>query len=119
MTQKKTLGIVAGLNRRAAMEVKTQLLALGDDDLSVVMTEDNFKIDPDPVFAVSDRKIFIFNESELLAEMGADLILVPDFKCGSYIHEIQREIQTPILDMKSALMSQMGTEMPPAMHQLA
>lgn len=112
MTQKKTLGIVAGLNRRAAMEVKTQLLALGDDDLSVVMTEDNFKIDPDPVFAVSDRKIFIFNESELLAEMGADLILVPDFKCGSYIHEIQREIQTPILDMKSALMSQMGTEMP-------
>ena len=62
MTQKKTLGIVAGLNRRAAMEVKTQLLALGDDDLSVVMTEDNFKIDPDPVFAVSDRKIFIFND---------------------------------------------------------
>lgn len=112
MAQNKTIGIVAGLNRRAATEVKTQLLALGGDDLSVVMTEDNFKIDPDPTFAVSDRKIFIFNEAELLAEMGVDLILVPDFKCGSYIHEIQREIQTPILDMKSALMAQMGEEMP-------
>ena len=112
MSQKKTIGIVAGLNRRAAMEVKTELLSLGDDDLSIVMTEDNFKIDPDPVFAVSDRKIFIFNEAELLAEMGADLILVPDFKCGSYIHEIQREIQTPILDMKEALMSQMGEKVP-------
>ena len=112
MSQKKTLGIVAGLNRRAAMEVKTRLLALGDDDVSVIMTEDNFKIDPNPVFAVSDRKIFIFNEAELLAEMGADLILVPDFKCGSYIHEIQREIQTPILDMKAALMSQMGEKAP-------
>lgn len=112
MSQKRTIGIVAGLNRRAAMEVKTQLLALCDDDVSVVMTEDNFKIDPDPVFAVSDRKIFIFNEAELLAEMGVDLILVPDFKCGSYIHEIQREIQTPILDMKTALMSQMGEKMP-------
>lgn len=103
---------MAGLNRRAAMEVKTELLSLGDDDLSIVMTEDNFKIDPDPVFAVSDRKIFIFNEAELLAEMGVDLILVPDFKCGSYIHEIQREIQTPILDMKEALMSQMGEKVP-------
>lgn len=112
MSQKKTIGIVAGLNRRAAMEVKTQLLALCDDDVSIVMTEDSFKIDPDPVFAVSDRKIFIFNEAELLAEMGVDLILVPDFKCGSYIHEIQREIQTPILDMKTALMSQMGEKMP-------
>lgn len=112
MSQKKTIGIVAGLNRRAAMEVKTQLLSLGDDELSIVMTEDNFKIDPDPVFAVSDRKIFIFNEAELLAEMGVDLILVPDFKCGSYIHEIQREIQTPILDMKQALMSQMGEKVP-------
>ena len=112
MSQKKTIGIVAGLNRRAAMEVKTELLSLGDDDLSIVMTEDNFKIDPDPVFAVSDRKIFIFNEAELLAEMGVDLILVPDFKCGSYIHEIQREIQTPILDMKEALMSQMGEKVP-------
>lgn len=112
MSQKKTIGIVAGLNRRAAMEVKTQLLSLGDDELSIVMTEDNFKIDPDPVFAVSDRKIFIFNEAELLAEMGVDLILVPDFKCGAYIHEIQREIQTPILDMKEALMSQMGEKVP-------
>lgn len=112
MSQKKSIGIVAGLNRRAAMEVKTELLSLGDDDLSIVMTEDNFKIDPDPVFAVSDRKIFIFNEAELLAEMGVDLILVPDFKCGSYIHEIQREIQTPILDMKQALMSQMGEKVP-------
>ncbi len=112
MSQKKSIGIVAGLNRRAAMEVKTQLLSLGDDELSIVMTEDNFKIDPDPVFAVSDRKIFIFNEAELLAEMGVDLILVPDFKCGSYIHEIQREIQTPILDMKEALMSQMGEKVP-------
>lgn len=112
MSQKKTIGIVAGLNRRAAMEVKTQLLSLGDDELSIVMTEDNFKIDPDPVFAVSDRKIFIFNEAELLADMGVDLILVPDFKCGSYIHEIQREIQTPILDMKEALMSQMGEKVP-------
>lgn len=112
MSQKKSIGIVAGLNRRAAMEVKTELLSLGDDDLSIVMTEDNFKIDPDPVFAVSDRKIFIFNEAELLAEMGVDLILVPDFKCGSYIHEIQREIQTPILDMKEALMSQMGEKVP-------
>lgn len=112
MSQKKTIGIVAGLNRRAAMEVKTQLLSLGDDELSIVMTEDNFKIDPDPVFAVSDRKIFIFNEAELLAEMGVDLILVPDFKCGAYIHEIQREIQTPILDMKQALMSQMGEKVP-------
>lgn len=112
MSQKKTIGIVAGLNRRAAMEVKTELLSLGDDDLSIVMTEDNFKIDPDPVFAVSDRKIFIFNEAELLAEMGVDLILVPDFKCGAYIHEIQREIQTPILDMKEALMSQMGEKVP-------
>ena len=112
MSQKKKIGIVAGLNRRAAMEVKTQLLSLGDDELSIVMTEDNFKIDPDPVFAVSDRKIFIFNEAELLAEMGVDLILVPDFKCGAYIHEIQREIQTPILDMKEALMSQMGEKVP-------
>ena len=112
MSQKKSIGSVAGLNRRAAMEVKTELLSLGDDDLSIVMTEDNFKIDPDPVFAVSDRKIFIFNEAELLAEMGVDLILVPDFKCGSYIHEIQREIQTPILDMKEALMSQMGEKVP-------
>lgn len=112
MSQKKSIGIVAGLNRRGAMEVKTQLLSLGDDELSIVMTEDNFKIDPDPVFAVSDRKIFIFNEAELLAEMGVDLILVPDFKCGSYIHEIQREIQTPILDMKEALMSQMGEKVP-------
>ena len=112
MTQKKTIGIVAGLNRRAATEVKTQLLAQGGDDITVMMTEDNFKIDPDPTFAVSDRKIFIFNESELLAEMGVDLILVPDFKCGSYIHEIQREIQTPILDMKGALMSQMGEGAP-------
>ena len=112
MTEKKTIGIVAGLNRRAAMEVKTQLLPLGDDNVSVVMTEDNFTIDPDPTFAVSDRKIFIFNESELLVDMGVDLVLVPDFKCGSYIHEIQREIQTPILDMKSALMSQMGEKMP-------
>lgn len=112
MSQKKTIGIVAGLNRRAAMEVKTQLLSLGDDELSIVMTEDNFKIDPDPVFAVSDRKIFIFNEAELLAEMGVDLILVPDFKCGAYLHEIQREIQTPILDMKEALMSQMGEKVP-------
>lgn len=94
------------------MEVKTQLLSLGDDELSIVMTEDNFKIDPDPVFAVSDRKIFIFNEAELLAEMGVDLILVPDFKCGAYLHEIQREIQTPILDMKEALMSQMGEKVP-------
>lgn len=112
MSQKKSIGIVAGLNRRAAMEVKTELLSLGDDDLSIVMTEDNFRIDPDPVFAVSDRKIFIFNEAELLAEMGVDLILVPDFKCGSYIHEIQREIQTPILDMKEALMSQIGEKVP-------
>ena len=112
MSQKKSIGIVTGLNRRAAMEVKTELLSLGDDDLSIVMTEDNFKIDPDPVFAVSDRKIFIFNEAELLADMGVDLILVPDFKCGSYIHEIQREIQTPILDMKEALMSQMGEKVP-------
>ena len=112
MTQKKTIGIVAGLNRRAATEVKTQLLAQGGNDITVMMTEDNFKIDPDPTFAVSDRKIFIFNESELLAEMGVDLILVPDFKCGSYIHEIQREIQTPILDMKGALMSQMGEGAP-------
>ena len=112
MAKSKTIGIVAGLNRRAAMEVKTQLLAQGTDDISVIMTEDNFKIDPDPTFAVSDRKIFIFNESELLAEMGADLILVPDFKCASYIHEVQREIQTPILDMKTALMSQMGDNAP-------
>ena len=80
MTQKKTIGIVAGLNRRAATEVKTQLLAQGGDDITVMMTEDNFKIDPDPTFAVSDRKIFIFNESELLAEMGVDLIFLPKFK---------------------------------------
>ena len=58
MAKSKTIGIVAGLNRRAAMEVKTQLLAQGTDDISVIMTEDNFKIDPDPTFAVSDRKIF-------------------------------------------------------------
>ena len=38
MTQTKTLGIVAGLNRRADMEVQTQLLALGDDAQRVVLT---------------------------------------------------------------------------------
>ena len=60
MTQKKTIGIVAGLNRRAATEVKTQLLAQGGNDITVMMTEDNFKIDPDPTFAVSDRKMISF-----------------------------------------------------------
>ena len=111
MQEKKTIGIVSGLNPRAALEVKTKLLAEAGDDVCVLMTEDTFKIDPDPVFAVSDRKIFIFNECELLADLGADLILVPDFKCGPYIHEIQREIQTPILDMKTALMAQMDPSM--------
>ena len=73
MAQNKTIGIVAGLNRRAATEVKTQLLALGGDDLSVVMTEDNFKIDPDPTFAVSDRKIFTESQG-ILDRMLAEVV---------------------------------------------
>ena len=107
MADKKTIGIICGLNPRAALEVKTQLLAQGGDDLCILTSEETFKIDPDPTFALSDRKIFVFNESEFLEEMGADLIVVPDFKAGNFIHEVQREIQTPIVDMKNALMGQM------------
>ena len=60
MSQKKTIGIVAGLNRRAAMEVKTELLSLGDDDLSIVMTEDNFKIDPRSCLCCQRQKDLYF-----------------------------------------------------------
>ncbi len=112
MADKKTIGIISGLNPRAALEVKTQLLAQSDDDICIIMSEDTFKIDPDPELAMSDRKIFIFNEAELLAEMGADIVAVPDFKCGRFIHEVQREMQTPILDMKTALMAQMQEKAP-------
>lgn len=106
MADKKTIGIISGLNLRAALEVKAQLLAQGGDDLCIIMSEEAFNTERNSEFALSDRKIFVFNEAELLAEMGADLIVVPDFKAGSFIHEVQREIQTPIIDMKSALMAQ-------------
>lgn len=106
MADKKTIGIISGLNLRAALEVKAQLLAQGGDDLCIIMSEESFNTERNSEFALSDRKIFVFNEAELLAEMGADLIVVPDFKSGSFIHEVQREIQTPIIDMKSALMAQ-------------
>ena len=105
MADKKTIGIISGLNLRAALEVKAQLLAQGGDDLCIIMSEEAFNTERNSEFALSDRKIFVFNEAELLAEMGADLIVVPDFKAGSFIHEVQREIQTPIIDMKSALMA--------------
>mgnify|MGYP003248782623 CR=1 FL=1 len=49
MQEKKTIGIVSGLNPRAALEVKTKLLAEAGEEVCVLMTEDTFKIDPDPV----------------------------------------------------------------------
>lgn len=107
MTEKKLLGLVTGLNPRAALAVKTALLAQGGENVCVIESEGQFKIDPDPVFALSDRKIFVFNEAGNLMERGADLVLVPDFKAGSFINEIQREYTTPVLDMKTALMAMM------------
>ena len=107
MTEKKLLGLVTGLNPRAALAVKTALLAQGGENVCVIESEGQFKIDPDPVFALSDRKIFVFNEAGDLMQRGADLVLVPDFKAGSFINEIQREYTTPVLDMKTALMAMM------------
>ena len=84
MTEKKLLGLVTGLNPRAALAVKTALLAQGGENVCVIESEGQFKIDPDPVFALSDRKIFVFNEAGDLMQRGADLVLVPDFKAGSF-----------------------------------
>lgn len=107
MAEKKTIGLVTGLNPRAALAVKTALLRQAGEDVTLIESEEQFQIDPDPVMAMSDRKIFVFNEAGLLMEMGADIVLVPDFKAGRSIGEVQREYTTPILDMKTALMSMM------------
>ena len=111
MSEKKNIGIIAGFNPRAAQEIKARLLAQ-PEDIDVILTQDVFKHSEDPTFALSDRKIFAFNETQLLEEMGADLVLIPDFKCGDFIGELQTEVQIKVLDIKSALMSQMGEKTP-------
>lgn len=111
MSDKKTIGIIAGFNPRAAQEIKARLLAQ-PEDIDVILTQDQFQCSDDPTFALSDRKIFVFNETQLLDEMGADLVLVPDFKSGDFINEVQTEVQIKVLDIKSALLSQMGENTP-------
>ncbi len=100
MAEKKTIGIIAGLDGEAALALKTELLAEANDEIELVTTEETFITCDDPVFSVSDRKIFVFNQAELLAEMGADIIAVPDVASAEFIGEIQREIQTPIVAMQ-------------------
>ena len=88
---KKTIGIIAGFNAKAAVAIKALLLAnAGDDQLEVILSDEQFRIDPDPTFKESDRKIFVFNETEKLAELGCDLVLVPDFASAPFINEVQK-----------------------------
>lgn len=113
MADKKTFGIVAGFHAQAALELKAELLAQsGDDDIEILMTEEEFKTDGNATFAQSDRKIFVFNETELLAEMGADIVLVPDFATAAFLKEVQTEVQVKVLDIKSALMGTMAAGAP-------
>ena len=110
---KKTIGIIAGFNQKAAVAIKALLLAnAGDDELNIVLSDEQFRIDPDPLYKMSDRKIFVFNETEKLDQMGCDLVLVPDFASAPFIDEVQTEVQVKVLDIKTALMSLMGPEAP-------
>ncbi|MBR4939475.1 MAG: hypothetical protein IKZ24_00120, partial [Burkholderiaceae bacterium] len=89
MEQKKTIGIIAGFDFDVANALKEQLLAQAEEGVEVLMTEDAFACDcEDPTFQLSDRKIFVFNETELLAEMGADLVLVPDAEAAAFLKEV-------------------------------
>lgn len=97
MTQKKKIGIIAGFHTPTAAALKAHVLAMGDENVEILTSETDFTTCEDPVFALSDRKIFVFNEAELLAEMGADLILVPDVVAAGFIKEVQTEIQTKLL----------------------
>ena len=100
MEQKKTIGIIAGFDFDVANALKEQLLAQAEEGVEVLMTEDAFVCgSEDPTFQVSDRKIFVFNETELLAEMGADLILVPDAAAAAFLGEVQVEVQVKLLGM--------------------
>ena len=59
---KKTIGIIAGFNQKAAVAIKALLLAnAGDDELNIILSDEQFRIDPDPLYKMSDRKIFVFN----------------------------------------------------------
>ena len=65
MEQKKTIGIIAGFDLDVANALKEAILAQAEEGVEVVMTEETFACDStDPVFQLSDRKIFVFNEAD-------------------------------------------------------
>ena len=110
---KKTIGIVAGFNPKAAEVLKTLLLdRAGACAIDVTLSKERFHINPDPAKRLSDRRAFVLDETLALIAMGVDLVLVPDFASEPFIDFIQSRASVPVLDIKTAMASLMGEGAP-------
>ena len=105
MDNTKSIGIMSFVNPRAAALVKNAIESQsGDAFVSFINDVENlFEPQTGSEFDLSDRKIVAFNEAERMADLGADLITIPDFKTGLFVEELQREILVPIIDINTAV----------------
>ncbi len=108
MDNTKSIGIMSCVNLRAATLVKNAIeLQSGDAFVSFVNDVENlFEPQTGSEFDLSDRKIAAFNEAERMADLGADLITIPDFKTGLFVEELQREILVPIRNREALMAAQ-------------
>ena len=97
------IGIICGCNLRAAQKLKEVLIQQAKDPLQILMTDEEIFLDRTSKFAMTDRKIALYNEIVTLAERGADLIAVPDFTSSTFLAEMQAEISVPLLGIGSVM----------------
>lgn len=111
--KKKIIGIVAGFNPKAADMIKTLLLdRVGDGSIDVLLSQELFRINPDPSKRLSDRQRFVLEETRALIDAGAEFVLVPDFASEPFIDFIQSRASVPVLDIKTSMGSLMGEGAP-------
>lgn len=102
-----TIGIICGCNLRAAKKLKEVLQQQAKDPLKILMTDEEIFLDRTSKFAMSDRKIALYNEIITLIRRGANIIAVPDFTSTAFLTEIQAEVSVPLLGIGSVVAKMM------------
>ena len=107
--KKKIIGIVAGFNPKAADMIKTLLLdRIGDGSIDVLLSQELFRINPDPSKRLRDRQRFVLEETRALIDGGAEFVLVPDFASEPFIKSVQRQFAVAVLDINTAMSAVMN-----------
>jgi aspartate racemase len=59
---------------------------------------------------IGDRKLYLYDTAALLEASSADAVLLPCFVSHTFLDELQREVQVPILNMMEALAARLAEE---------